>query len=66
MMKMRGKQFCPLAVDAFIRVLQSTGAGEGITHAPAAAPAATTQTAGSSPTAAPAAEPAATPKADAA
>ena len=25
MVKMRGKQFCPLAVDAFARVLQSTG-----------------------------------------
>jgi cyclic di-GMP phosphodiesterase len=26
MLKMRGKQFCPKAVDAFVRVLQATGA----------------------------------------
>jgi putative two-component system response regulator len=40
MIKMRGRQFCPMAVDAFIRVLQSTGAGEAQEHAPSAAPAA--------------------------
>jgi putative nucleotidyltransferase with HDIG domain len=34
MVRMRGRQFCPLAVDAFVRVLQLTGAVE-----PAAAPA---------------------------
>lgn len=28
MVKMRGKQFCPQAVDAFVRVLQSTGVVE--------------------------------------
>ena len=51
MLKMRGKQFCPQAVDAFIRVLQSTGVVEPgspaataptplIAPAPAPAPAA--------------------------
>jgi HD-GYP domain-containing protein (c-di-GMP phosphodiesterase class II) len=35
MTKMRGKQFCPVAVDAFARVLQSAAAAEAI--APAAA-----------------------------
>jgi putative nucleotidyltransferase with HDIG domain len=34
MLKMRGKQFCPLAVDAFIRVLQSTGGGDLRTAVP--------------------------------
>ncbi|HEV8199104.1 MAG TPA: HD domain-containing phosphohydrolase [Candidatus Polarisedimenticolia bacterium] len=28
MIKMRGRQFCPLAVDAFVRVLQQTGVGD--------------------------------------
>jgi putative two-component system response regulator len=38
MIKMRGRQFCPLAVDAFVRVLQSTGVGDvhGLVSAPAA------------------------------
>jgi putative nucleotidyltransferase with HDIG domain len=35
MIKMRGRQFCPQAVDAFVRVLQATGVQEG-TAAPAA------------------------------
>ncbi len=36
MTKMRGKQFCPLAVDAFARVLQSAAAAEPIAPAPTA------------------------------
>jgi putative two-component system response regulator len=40
MVKMRGRQFCPLAVDAFIRVLQSTGVGDGVMPGQATAPAA--------------------------
>ena len=28
MIKMRGKQFCPLVVDAFVKVLQATGAAD--------------------------------------
>ncbi|HET8946913.1 MAG TPA: HD domain-containing phosphohydrolase [Candidatus Polarisedimenticolia bacterium] len=37
MIKMRGRQFCPLAVDAFVRVLQQTGVGDvqGLVNAPA-------------------------------
>ena len=67
MMKMRGKQFCPLAVDAFIRVLQSTGAGEHV--APTAAsppPDAQPQAAQPSDDSTRAARPADTPKAEAA
>ena len=50
MIKMRGRQFCPLAVDAFVRVLQSTGVGDvqGLVGQHAAAPGA----AGSPPAAA--------------
>jgi len=71
MIKMRGRQFCPMAVDAFIRVLQSTGAGDGQEHAPsaAAAPAAVpgqAVPAGSGTSDNPASAPAAPPKADAA
>jgi putative nucleotidyltransferase with HDIG domain len=39
MIKMRGRQFCPTTVDAFVRVLQATGAqegGEGAAAGPAA------------------------------
>jgi HD-GYP domain-containing protein (c-di-GMP phosphodiesterase class II) len=64
MMKMRGKQFCPLAVDAFIRVLQSTGAGEGVAAPAAAAATANTGAAGKTGAAEP--TPDAAPKANAA
>jgi HD-GYP domain-containing protein (c-di-GMP phosphodiesterase class II) len=64
MMKMRGKQFCPLAVDAFIRVLQSTGAGEGVAAQAAAAATANAGTAGKTGAAEP--TPDAAPKANAA
>jgi len=42
MQKMRGRQFCPRAVDAFVRVLQATGVQESgaVPGAAAAAPAA--------------------------
>jgi cyclic di-GMP phosphodiesterase len=47
MLKMRGRQFCPLAVDAFVRVLQATGAGETLAAAPGAAAGAGSAGAGS-------------------
>jgi putative two-component system response regulator len=37
MMKMRGRQFCPRSVDAFVKVLQATGVGEGTMPGQAAA-----------------------------
>jgi len=69
MIKMRGRQFCPMAVDAFVRVLQSTAAGDvpglvggGAESAPAnvatpAAPAATAATTPLAPTSAPTPDP---------
>jgi HD-GYP domain-containing protein (c-di-GMP phosphodiesterase class II) len=55
MQKMRGRQFCPMAVDAFIRVLQSTGAGDAQEHVPPAAAASVPAAAQAAPAPAPSA-----------
>jgi putative nucleotidyltransferase with HDIG domain len=62
MLKMRGKQFCPMAVDAFARVLQASGVSEvHALMAPAAPAAGTPPATGAAPDAAAASpDPAAT------
>jgi len=68
MQKMRGRQFCPLAVDAFVRVLQSTAVGDaqGLAGAAAAATAAPAAAPGPEPRPGEASGPSSAPKRDAA